>query len=108
MPMSFDDAVKIVLMRRKLYDLRAKAPPGQLQPIDDQLARLDPYQQEADDVVMDKSDGDFAQAAKALTKQLKPINGAIADIKQISAALTKAAQIITTIIKVVGELPKVP
>lgn len=102
MPMSYDDACKIVLMESKLYALRGAAAPSQFPAIDAQLARLDPYTQAADDMVMQQSDPQFNTAAQALQAQIKPINDAIADITQINTALTTAAQIIDGIINVVS------
>lgn len=59
MPTSYDNACKIVLMESKLYALRGAATPSQFPAIDAQLARLDPYTQDADNMVMQQSDVQF-------------------------------------------------
>ena len=107
MAMSVADAEKIVLMRYKLYQLRDKANSNDQPRIDAQLARLDPYRQQADNAVMVASDADFARVAKALKKQTTEIDAAIADIQHLSAALTQAAQIINGIVKAVGIVSKI-
>jgi len=108
MAMSFDTAVKIVVARRKLYDLRAKAPQDQIAKIDSQIQRLDPYKDEANNTVMAKSDAAFKAAAATLSAQTKDIDAAIADIGKLAQALTQMAAFITGILKViqaVGGLP---
>jgi hypothetical protein len=102
MSLSYDVASKIVVIESRLYALRAAATPRQTDAIDAQLARLATYTREADDVVMQHTDAEFAAAAKALKAQIKPINDAIAGIKQVSTAIATAAQIIDGILKVVS------
>lgn len=107
MPLTFDEACKIVLMERKLHDLRAAAKPADYPDIDAQLARLDQYEPGAENLVMQHTDAEFTAAANALKQQTKPIDDAIADISKISAAITTAAQIISNIVQVVGAIPKI-
>lgn len=108
MAMTYKQAVELTILRHKLFDLHDKAADSQSQrTIEGMLSRIRPYIPEANEIEMLHSDKEFAQAAKQLRAAMEPITVAIADIKEISTALTAAAQIINVIIGAIGVAGKI-
>lgn len=104
MPMSYETACKILVLRHKLLDLLDKCPDEKVPIVESQLARLRPYVPAATELYMKNSDAAFAKVAKQLNTQLVPINDALQDIKKIEAGLQVAAQVINAIVSALGPI----
>jgi hypothetical protein len=110
MPMSFKCATFIVVTNLKLTALLQKAKDENagdaiISDIRGKLDALEPHSAEANNIVIARSDAEFASLAKKVSAQTNKIDAAIADIKKINAALTAAGQLITQITKLLALVP---
>jgi hypothetical protein len=110
MPMSFKCATYIVVTNLKLTELLEKAKEKNasdaiISDIRGKLDALEPHSAEANNIVIARSDAEFASLAKKVSAQTNKIDAAIADIKRINAALTAASQLITQITKLLALVP---
>ena len=107
MAMTREQAYEIEQTMQKLLTLfKATADVNQQASIQAQMDRLDPYLDDAGAIVIRATDADFANIAADVATKTKPITDAIADISKISAGITTAAQIINTLVAVLGAVAK--
>jgi len=106
MAMTLKCAVFVVVTNEKLALLleKAKSEGAATQVISDirrEIDKLDPFTTEANDVVIQRTDQEFADRAKQIKSQIEKINEAIADFSKINDALIAAGKIVTLISKLV-------
>ena len=103
MPMSVEQAFELQGYRRKLALLRDKtADQGEKNRAIAELARIEPYLDQAGAIVIRATDEEFQAVADTIKTKMKPLDDALADIKKLSAAITQVAAAIDAIIQVLG------